>query len=219
MERPSIVMTTSGDRSITPLRGRPPSTSHREIERIGLALFQSNGFDATTMDDIADALGVGRRTLFRYYPSKNDIVWGDFDLVLERLRRLLDQIPRDAPLLPSLSGAIVASNLYEPDQLAILRIRMTLITKVPALQAHAMLRYRSWRQVVAEFVAARRGENPDALIPQTVGFATLGLSMGAFSCWVDSADDDLDLNLERAFGILDGSMPLGPEGRNGDAMR
>jgi hypothetical protein len=82
-----------------------------------------------------------------------------------------------------------------------------------------MLRYRSWRQVVAEFVAARRGENPDALIPQTVGFATLGLSMGAFSCWVDSADDDLDLNLERAFGILDGSMPLGPEGRNGDAMR
>ena len=41
--------------------------------------FEERGFEMTTMDDIAAAVGVGRRTLFRYYPSKNDILWGQFD--------------------------------------------------------------------------------------------------------------------------------------------
>lgn len=203
-------MTTVDDRSITRARGRRPSTSHLEIERIGLALFHRDGFDATRMEDIADGVGVSRRTLFRYYPSKNDIVWGDFDLVLERLRRLLDRTPRGTPLLPGLSGAIVASNHYEGEQLETLRARMTLITTVPALQAHAMLPYQAWRQVVADFVAGRRGERPEDLVPQTIAFATLGASMAAFSRWVAIPGEDLDRNLRRAFGVLDGSIPVDP---------
>lgn len=191
-----------------PARGRPPSTTHAEVERAALALFARNGFDDTTMDDIADALGVGRRTLFRYFPSKNDIVWGDFALVLNRLRGLLDATPASVPIMRALAHAIVESNRYEPEQLPELRIRMTLITSVPALQAHSMLRYAAWRQVVAEFVAARRGESPDDLVPQTIGHAMLGTSMAAFVHWVEHPGDDLDANLAQAYGVLQESITL-----------
>jgi mycofactocin system transcriptional regulator len=184
------------------VRGRPPSTTHDEVERIALELFARDGFETTTMDDIATALGLGRRTLFRYFPSKNDIVWGNFDQVLDRLRALLAATPDEVPLRRALAAAIVESNHYEPDQLHELRIRMTLITSTPALQAHSMLRYAAWRRVIADFVARRRGEGPDDLIPLTLGHICLGISMAAFSKWVASPQDDLDADLARAFATL-----------------
>jgi TetR/AcrR family transcriptional regulator, regulator of mycofactocin system len=185
-----------------PTRGRPPTTTHADVERAALELFARQGFDNTTMEDLADAIGVGRRTLFRYFPSKNDIVWGDFDLVLERLRRLLDAAPADVPVIRALADAIVESNRYPPEQLVELRIRMTLITSVSALQAHSMLRYAAWRDVVAEFVAARRGEAPTDLVPQTIGYAMLGTSMAAFVHWVGNPGSDLDATLRDAYSIL-----------------
>lgn len=59
--------------------GRPPTTTHAEIERVALGLFAERGFETTTVDEIAAVSGVGGRTLFRYFKSKNDIAWGDFD--------------------------------------------------------------------------------------------------------------------------------------------
>jgi mycofactocin system transcriptional regulator len=189
-------------------QGRPPGTSHAEIERVALDLFAREGFEDTTMDRISDALGVGRRTLFRYFPSKNDIVWGDFDLVLDRLRALLDATPAEVPIMRALADAIVESNRYEPAERRQLRIRMTLITSVPALQAHSMLRYEAWRAVVAEFVAARRGESPHDLVPLTIGYAMLGTSTAAFAHWVNHPNADLDANLAQAYGILRESIAL-----------
>ena len=86
-------------------------------------------------------MGVTRRTIFRYFPSKNDMVWGDFDAVIARLREEFAAQGRATPLMDALRRAVIASNTYEPEQLPELRIRMSLITTVPALQAHSMLRY------------------------------------------------------------------------------
>lgn len=183
------------------------------MERAALELFALDGFEQTTMEDLAEALGVGRRTLFRYFPSKNDIVWGDFELVLDRLRRLLDATAPEVPIMQALADAIVESNHYESDQLDELRIRMTLITTVPALQAHSMLRYEAWRNVVAEFVALRRGESPDDLVPQTIGHALLGTSTAAFVHWVNNPGEDLDETLARAYGILRSSLAPEPGDR------
>jgi TetR/AcrR family transcriptional regulator, regulator of mycofactocin system len=183
-------------------RGRPPRTTHAEVERAALDLFARQGFEDTTMDDLADAIGIGRRTLFRYFPSKNDIVWGDFNLVLDRLRGLLDATPADVPLMHALADAIVESNRYEPEQLDELRTRMTLITSVPALQAHSMLRYTAWRDVVAEFVATRRDESPTNLVPQAIGHVTLGTSIAAFIHWVNNPGSDLNASLGEAYDIL-----------------
>ena len=182
--------------------GRPPGTSRREVTRTALELFAERGFEETTVDDVADALGVSRRTLFRYFASKNDMVWGDFDWVLARLRRCLDATGPEEPLHEALGRAVVESNRYEDDQLPELRIRMRLITGVPALQAHSTLRYAEWRAVIAEFVAARVGGEPDDLIPQTVAHAALGTSMAAFLVWVDDPSSDLVENLREAYLLL-----------------
>jgi mycofactocin system transcriptional regulator len=165
-------------------------------------MFGEQGFEATTVDDIAEALGVSRRTLFRYFASKNDMVWGDFDSVLARLRRCLDATAPDEPLHEALRRAVVESNRYEHEQLPELRIRMRLITGVPALQAHSTLRYAEWRAVIADFVAARAGCKESDLLPQTVAHAALGTSMAAFLVWVDDPSSDLVANLDEAYRLL-----------------
>jgi hypothetical protein len=87
-----------------------------------------------------------------------------------------------------------------------LRVRMTLITSVPALQAHSMLRYADWRAVVAEYVARRRGDSPQDLIPQTIAFAALGVSMAAFSAWV-TGEAELEIALHGAYAALAAGFP------------
>jgi mycofactocin system transcriptional regulator len=188
--------------SQAPAPGRPPSTTHEEVSQIALELFAREGFDETTMDDIADALNIGRRTLFRYFKSKNDMVWGNFDWVLNRLRRDLAALDRRLPLMEALRRAAVSSNTYPVDALPELRMRMTLITTVPALQAHSMLRYAEWRQVVAEFVADRLACDADDFAPQAIGYAALAASTSAFTHWVNRPDKDLPTLLDLSYGML-----------------
>ncbi|MGD9736107.1 MAG: mycofactocin system transcriptional regulator [Solirubrobacterales bacterium] len=182
--------------------GRPHSTSHDQIARVALELFAERGFEATTVEEIAAAVGVGRRTIFRYFPSKNDMVWGNFEWVLERLRTLLEESPPQEPLFAAVKRAALLSNRYPPEQLPELRIRMALITTVPALQAHSMLRYGAWRRVIAEFVAARLGCDGDDLGPQAISHAALGASMAGFGRWVAHPEEDLDRCLEDAYEML-----------------
>lgn len=182
--------------------GRPPSTTHDLIAEAALELFARRGFEETTVEQIADAVGVGRRTVFRYFPSKNDMVWGDFDWVMERLRTHLEECGPDVAPMEALRHAVVLSNSYPAEQLDGLRIRMTLITSVPALQAHSMLRYAAWRAVVAQFFAERLGDEPDGLVPQAVAHAALGTAMAVFTRWAHGADEDLERSLDRAFQLL-----------------
>lgn len=183
-------------------RGRPRSTTHAEMAKVALDLFARNGFEATTVEDIAATIHVGRRTLFRYFPSKNDIVWGDFDLVLQRLRHHLDESTPDEPVMQAIARSVVASNSYPDDELPDLRIRIRLITSVPALQGHSMVRYAEWREVVAEYAAERLGLAPGDLVPTVIAHAVLATSMAAFVSWVTGAEDDLATSLRRAFELL-----------------
>jgi mycofactocin system transcriptional regulator len=171
------------------------------VARVALDLFVEHGFVETTVDDIAVAVGVGRRTVFRYYASKNDMVWGDFDWVLDRLRADLDNLGDDVSVIDAVAAAAVSSNRYPAEQLPELRIRMTLITTVPALQAHSVLRYNAWRAVIAEYAARRRGERVDDLWPQTLAFAALATSMAAFSAWVQRGGD-IERHLQIAYSTL-----------------
>lgn len=181
--------------------GRPPSTTHEQIGAVALDLFRSVGFEATSVEDIAAAVGVTRRTIFRYFPSKNDMVWGDFDWVIERLRTELEA-GEEMPLMEALRRAAVSSNRYPEDQLPGLRIRMTLIASAPALQAHSMLRYAAWRQTIAEWAARRLGEEPADLLPGLIAHLALGASMAAFARWVANPGEDLERCLDEAYGVL-----------------
>jgi mycofactocin system transcriptional regulator len=184
--------------------GRPPTTTRHEIQQVALDLFATRGFEETTLDDVAAAVGVARRTLFRYYASKNDLVWGEFDEHLEGLRVRLAESPADEPVMAVLRRAVVAFNDYGDDQQPELRIRMTLITSVPALQGHSMLRYREWSAVVAEFVAARLGPgaHADDHVPQVIADATLGACMATYRHWIARPGADLLQELDRALRLL-----------------
>lgn len=189
--------------------GRRPATTAAELEHLALQIFTERGFDETTVEDIARAAGIGRRTFFRYFASKNDVPWGDFDRHLERMRGALAAAPPDEPVLPALRRAILDFNRYPPEEAGWHRRRMALILRTPALQAHSTLRYASWRAVVAEYVARRTGQPESALLPQTVAFTFLGAAVAAYEQWLESDDTDLTELLERALRLLTDGFTLG----------
>ncbi|WP_434427452.1 TetR family transcriptional regulator [Nannocystis pusilla] len=68
-------------------RGRPQEADPRRIARVALGLFERHGFDRVTMGEIAEAASVSRRTLFRLFPSKSDLVWDGLDEVRDVVRQ------------------------------------------------------------------------------------------------------------------------------------
>lgn len=183
-------MGTTRDRSGTGA-GRPESTSHAAIEQAAFELFAEHGFDGTTLDQIASAVGVNRRTLFRYYPSKADIPWGRFDQTLSELDRMLRELPTDWPIHRAVLEGIVRFNDVPDDAHPSHRSRMRLILDTPALQAHSALRYAQWRRVIAGFVAERRGVAPEDLLPRVAGYAALGIALAAYEQWMDDETCEL----------------------------
>src|SRR5690606_19454049 len=159
-------------------------------------------FDEVTVDDIAAAAGIGRRTFFRYFPSKNDLAWGDFDALLDSMRAQLAAVPPDAPTFDSLVSAVLAFNTYPEPELSSLRERMQLLLHVPALAAHSTLRYQGWRQVLADFVAERLGVTPDSLVPQTVAWAFLSACLAGYEAWLRSPDGPPTVQLAESLEVL-----------------
>lgn len=166
--------------------GRPAATTHAAIERAAFGLFAAHGFEATTLDMIAEEIGVSRRTVTRYYPSKNDIPWGQFDRTLDQFRALLRATEAEAPLWQRVHQAVVEFNDFPATAEPPHRERMRMILRTPALQAHAVLRYGQWRAVIAEFVAEQDDSEVTALRPQLVGQVSLALAMTAYEQWLDS---------------------------------
>jgi mycofactocin system transcriptional regulator len=183
-------------------RGRPRATTAAQIEQVTLDLFTRHGFAETTVEDIAAAAGIARRTFFRYYASKNDVVWGDFDGLLRRMDDWLANTPDDVPLVAALSAAVVRFNALPPEAVPAHRQRMSLILHVPALQAHSTLRYADWRDVVARFAARRLGQPVEGLGPQLVGHVALGVAVAAYERWLRDDSADLATLLSCAFDTL-----------------
>lgn len=182
--------------------GRPEVTSHAEIEQAAFRLFADRGFEATTLEGIATEVGVGRRTLFRYFPSKNDIPWGQFDDTLDAFRRLLEAMPDDLPLLEAVGRGIIEFNRFPDDASPSHVERMRLILTTPTLQAHSALRYAEWRQVVADYAARRLGVAPDGLEPQLLGHVALAVALTAYERWLDDPTASLVGLLEEGMAVL-----------------
>lgn len=198
--------------------GRPEVTSHAAIEQAAFKLFRERGFESTTLEAIAQEVGVGRRTLFRYYKSKNDIPWGQFDRTLDSFRALLAAMPTDMPILDAVGRGIVEFNRFPADASPSHVERMRLILGTPALQAHSVLRYAEWRQVIAEYVAQRLGTAPSSLEPQLIGQVSLAVALTAYERWLRVPSSSLTGLIEEGMSLLvslasdvgsraDGSVP------------
>ena len=182
--------------------GRPAVTSRAELEHISLAMFSDQGFDVTSVDEIAAAAGIGRRTFFRYFKSKNDAVWGDFDTQLAAFAAWFERCPADVPVVDAICAAVIDFNSFDAAATASLRNRMKVILSSPALQAYSTLRYAAWRQVVSRFAAGRLGVDEHALIPRTLGHLALGAALAAYEQWLADEGSELLVVLTEALAVL-----------------
>lgn len=180
--------------------GRRRTTSWEHISDVAIDLFMAQGFDDVSVDDVALAAGIARRTLFRYYPSKSALPWGDFDAHLERMRTLLADADTAVPIWETLRAALLAFNEFDDTDRH--RQRMRLILETEALQAYSMTMYAGWRGVVAAFVAARLGLAASDLVPQTVAWTMLAVALAAYEHWLTDDSASLAATLGEAFDML-----------------
>ncbi|MCB1297777.1 MAG: mycofactocin system transcriptional regulator [Microthrixaceae bacterium] len=186
--------------------GRPVVTSHADIERAAFRLFSEHGFEGTTLEAIAREVGVGRRTLFRYFESKNDIPWGQFDSTLDHFREILAATPTDLPVADALHLGVCRFNEFDIDADPPHVERMRLVLETPALQAHSVLRYAAWRRVVAEFVAERTALAPDDALPALIAQASLSMSLAAYDAWLKDPEASLPELIANQLVLLRGFL-------------
>jgi len=185
-----------------PSLGRPPSTTRRRLQEIAIEMFSARGYDDVTIEELAAAAGISRRTFFRYFSSKADALMADFDEDVRRLRSALDDSDPDQPVLDAIRQAVVAVNNYHAADLAQLRQRMQLQHDNPALVANAILHYERWQSVVADFAAARLGQPADALLPQVIARSVFGAAYAGFTSWLSDDSGDLTPKLDSALRAL-----------------
>jgi TetR/AcrR family transcriptional regulator, regulator of mycofactocin system len=182
--------------------GRRRSTTPHHITGVAIELFTTRGFAEVSVDDVAHAAGISRRTLFRYYASKNAIPWGDFDTHLAHLRDLLDNVEPRVPLGEALRAALLAFNTFDESETARHRQRMRVILQTAELQAYSMTMYAGWREVIAAFVAHRLDCKTTDLLPQTVAWTMLGVALSAYEHWLSDESIPLPVALGNAFDVV-----------------
>lgn len=157
------------------LRERNKLRRHEQITEAALRLFAQRGFDGTTIDDIASAAEVSRRTFFRYFARKEDVLLGWKRRTAEELREALAARPANEPPLDAVHGALatVAAGYGADPELTLGLMR--LFESGPDL--HAEADYEAWDAVLTEGIARRLGvdplRDPTPRLIAMVGFAVL----------------------------------------------
>ena len=188
--------------SESPTRGRPRVADASAVAALALRLFARDGYEATTMDQIAKAAGISRPTLFRLFPSKGEIVWDRYDEEAAELRATLDAAPAERRPLDLLCEVLPHLLRYPDADLDLLRTQVRIIAETPSVQAHAQARSAAWIAIIAEFVAGRSGLEPDDLLPKVVGQAVWSTGWTTLTHWAAGTDDRPDEALDLAFHAL-----------------
>jgi len=194
-----VTRTSAATTSTT--RGPQPE-SIEAIEKVALELFRERGFEETPVEDIAATAGISRRTFFRYFGSKNDVLFGNFEFLLEDFEEWLTSESDDRPMFDVIADATMRFNRVHSDGPAAHRERMELILHTPALRANAALRNAEWLAVVARYAARRMDASPDDLGPQLAGHVALGAASAAYEQWMRDDASDLDGLVHRAFSMV-----------------
>jgi mycofactocin system transcriptional regulator len=182
--------------------GRPASTSPHELAEAAQRLFLAQGFERTSVDDITTAVGVSRRTFFRYFRTKADVLWVETGAETRRLRDQLAAAPADEPYKSALSRAVLAALHLPAEQRDWALHRAQLVLNMPAVQAQAALRFNEWRSISAAFAAERVGLPDDELFPIAVGHAVTAASLAAHERWISHPEAELAELLGQALELL-----------------
>jgi AcrR family transcriptional regulator len=145
------------------LRERKKARTQEALQSAALELFQRQGFEHTTVEDIAAACEVSPRTFFRYFPTKSDVLLGsDVEERRDRMLGLLAAQPANCPAWAALRAAVLSlTQEYEHERERI-AARMAIIEATPSLRATKSEYQRGWDDAVVEVLAdrARRAGAP-----------------------------------------------------------
>lgn len=136
--------------------------TRRTLQTQALRLFTEKGFQATTIEEIAAAAEVAPRTFFRYFPTKEEIVfWTEYRPMLAGF---VSARPADEPAVQALRHGIVdgLTSFYDQDQEQLLE-RLRLAFRTPALQPRMRQQQAQWAGELAQILAHRLGAHPDDL--------------------------------------------------------
>jgi AcrR family transcriptional regulator len=197
------------------LRERKKASTRAAIREHAFRLFRAQGYDATTVEQIADAAEVSPSTFFRYFPTKEDVVLQD-DLDLLWLEAIQQQPPEVGPIAALRAGVHAAFARMGEDEWAQLRETTELVMAVPAVRARMLEEMARTTQALAEAVAERSGHDPGDFAVRALAGAVVGVAMAA---WFDQGgdlmafDDQTKLatfadKFERGLALLEAGLPL-----------
>ncbi len=138
------------------LRERTWRAVRSEISETAMALFVAHGFEAVTIDQITGAAGISRRSFFRYFDTKEDVVLGDLTALGERLRSALEARPAEEPPWAALRSAFQA--LRNPEHSPATELAVVQVChQVPSLRARHLEKHLRWTELLAPDIGRRLG--------------------------------------------------------------
>ncbi|MEU1912091.1 TetR family transcriptional regulator [Streptomyces massasporeus] len=201
--------TTPADQPSPGLRERKKIKTRRAIRTATYALIEEQGYDATTIEQIADRAEVSPSTVFRYFPAKEDIVATDaWDPVMTAELRAR---PADEPWADTLRHVMrTALDQALAEEPAVTRLRTRLGVEVPAVRARMLENAAATGRLLRDALAERSGLDPDSLELRVFTMSVMGGLMEASHYWAETGhrDDIRDL-VDRALDVLEHGLPAG----------
>jgi AcrR family transcriptional regulator len=181
------------------LRERKKQRTREKIVEAAFELFAERGFDGTTIADIADAAEIAPRTFFSYFPSKDDVVFYDFEETQAVIASWLHDREPGTNTIDALRAGI-ASGIKEigPGDLREKRLKKQLVRENESLAAHSEHLKGKLAELVGEAVAEDLGDAPSDLRPRLVSAAFIA----AIGLIEDMPDDDISHSSETIESLL-----------------
>jgi AcrR family transcriptional regulator len=189
------------------LRERKKIKTRTAIRDATYALIEEQGYEATTVEQIAERAEVSPSTVFRYFPTKEDIVLTDeYDpVMLDELRAR----PADEPWMESVRHILHKALDVSDVDYELTRLRAHLMIQVPAVRARMMESNAVTGRLLAGAIAERTGRDADDLEVRVYTMSLIGGLTEIYQYWAENGmQDDLHGLLERALTVLDRGLPM-----------
>ena len=191
-------------RTVTPLgqglRERKKLKTKESIQREAMRLFQDQGYDETTIEQIAAAAEISPSTFFNYFPTKEDVVI--FDRYDPIVASLISAIPADEPLSRTIELALdQLASAVERDR-SIILARAKLGLEVPALRARFWEELEKAQNLFAGIISQRTGHHPFEFDVRVLSMVLVTASFEASVEWIrrDGKGDMFQL-VKQALGV------------------
>jgi AcrR family transcriptional regulator len=193
------------------LRERKKARTRASIREHALRLFRENGYQATTVEKIAEAAEVSPSTFFRYFPTKEDVVLQD-DMDTRLIEALEQQPPALGPVAAARAAARQMVASYTAADMDVFRETTGLTLAVPEIRARALDELARAITMVAGAVAKRADRPADDLAVRTIAGAIIGVIMAITIPWEGWSEgltfEDTFGRIDEALGLLEAGLPL-----------